>query len=131
MVTGYFRHLDAGADLFSIVPDYLARYRAARGEDSLSPEDEAHIKSALNKLHSLPGTYSFTVLQLVPDMTEEEVSQVFVRVNSMGKRLNQADFILTLMSVYWDTGRHELERFAREEYFMKRSNEDVFIIKDK
>ena len=24
-----------------------------------------------------------------------------------------------------------LERFAREEYFMKRSNEDVFIIKDK
>ena len=103
-----------GADLFSIVPDYLARYRAARGEDSLSPEDEAHIKSALNKLHSLPGTYSFTVLQLVPDMTEEEVSQVFVRVNSMGKRLNQADFILTLMSVYWDTGRHELERFARE-----------------
>ena len=100
------------ADLFSIVPDYLARYRAARGEDSLSPEDEAHIKSALNKLHSLPGTYSFTVLQLVPDMTEEEVSQVFVRVNSMGKRLNQADFILTLMSVYWDTGRHELAKMA-------------------
>lgn len=29
-----------GADLFSIVPDYLARYRAARGDDSLTPEDE-------------------------------------------------------------------------------------------
>ncbi len=103
-----------GADLFSIVPDYLARYRAARGDDSLTPEDESHIKNALNTLHSLPSTYSFTVLQLVPDMTEEEVSQVFVRVNSMGKRLNQADFILTLMSVYWDTGRHELVCFARE-----------------
>lgn len=103
-----------GADLFSIVPNYLSRYRAARGDDSLSLEDEAHIKNALNKLHSLPSTYSFTVLQLVPDMTEEEVSQVFVRVNSTGKRLNQADFILTLMSVYWDSGRHELERFARE-----------------
>ncbi len=96
------------------MPDYLACYRAARGDDSLSPKDESHIKSALNKLYSLPGTYSFTVLQLVPDMTEEEVSQIFVRVNSMGKRLNHADFILTLMSVYWDTGRHELERFARE-----------------
>lgn len=103
-----------GADLFSIVPDYLARYKAVRGEDSLSHDDEAHIKNALNKLHSLPSTYSFTVLQLVSTMTEEEVSQVFVRVNSMGKRLNQADFILTLMSVYWDTGRHELEHFARE-----------------
>lgn len=103
-----------GADLFSIVPDYLARYRATRGEDSLNAEDEAHIKNALNKLHSLPATYSFTVLQLAPNMTEEEVSQVFVRINSMGKRLNQADFILTLMSVYWDSGRHELERFARE-----------------
>lgn len=103
-----------GADLFSIVPTYIARYKAARGEDSLSSADESQIKDAFSKLYNLPGTYSFTVLQLTPDMTEEEVSQVFVRVNSMGKRLNQADFILTLMSVYWDSGRHELERFARE-----------------
>ena len=29
------------------------------------------------------------------------------------------------------TDKEGLERFAREEYFMKRSNEDVFIIKDK
>lgn len=101
------------SDLFDIVPDYLARYRAARGKDSLSPADEVRVKDALKVLYSLPATYSFTVLQLVPEMTEEEVSQVFVRVNSMGKRLNQADFILTLMSVYWDSGRHELEAFAR------------------
>lgn len=102
------------ADLFSIVPEYLSRYKELRGEDSLSADDVARIKEALKKLHSLPGTYNFTVLQLVPEMTEEEVSQVFVRVNSTGKRLNQADFILTLMSVYWDKGRHELETFARE-----------------
>lgn len=29
------------------------------------------------------------------------------------------------------TDKEGLERFAREEYFMKKSNEDVFIIKDK
>ena len=29
------------------------------------------------------------------------------------------------------TSRERLERFAREEYFMKKSNEDVFIILDK
>ena len=28
------------------------------------------------------------------------------------------------------TDKEGLERFAREEYFMKRSNEDVFIIKE-
>lgn len=28
------------------------------------------------------------------------------------------------------TDREGLERFAREEYFMKRSNEDIFIIKE-
>ena len=29
------------------------------------------------------------------------------------------------------TSRERLERFAREEYYMKKSNEDVFIILDK
>ena len=29
------------------------------------------------------------------------------------------------------TDKEGLERFAREEYFMKRPNEDVFIIKEK
>src|SRR5262249_41254466 len=35
------------------------------------------------------------------------------RINGEGKKLNQADFIMTLMSVFWDEGRAELERFAR------------------
>jgi hypothetical protein len=44
----------------------------------------------------------------------ETVAEVFVRINGEGKKLNQADFILTLMSVFWDEGRADLERFARE-----------------
>ncbi len=102
------------AYLSGITKDYLSRYRAAYGDDSLSAEDAIRIEYAVNDLHNLPKSYYFSVLQLMPEMTEEEVSQVFVRVNSMGKSLNQADFILTLMSVYWDAGRHELENFARE-----------------
>mgnify|MGYP000343903537 CR=1 FL=1 len=35
------------------------------------------------------------------------------------------------MSMGKHLDKEGLERFAREEYFMKRSNEDVFIIKDK
>jgi len=38
---------------------------------------------------------------------------VFVRINSKGVPLNQADFILTLMSVWWDEGRAQLEAFSR------------------
>jgi hypothetical protein len=41
------------------------------------------------------------------------VSEVFVRINSKGTPLNQADFILTLMSVFWDEGRADLEKFCR------------------
>lgn len=45
---------------------------------------------------------------------EERVAEVFVRVNSQGKNLNQADFILTLMSVFWEDGRSALERWSRQ-----------------
>ena len=37
-----------------------------------------------------------------------------MRINSEGVQLKQADFILTLLSVFWPEGRGELERFARE-----------------
>ena len=36
-----------------------------------------------------------------------------MRTNSEGVALNQADFILTLMSVHWEKGRRELEAFSR------------------
>src|SRR5690606_13263256 len=44
----------------------------------------------------------------------EQVADVFVRINSEGKKLNQSDFILTLMSVFWDEGRTALEDFSIE-----------------
>ena len=43
----------------------------------------------------------------------EEVAEDFVRINGEGKKLNQSDFIVTLMSVFWDKGRAELEDFAQ------------------
>ena len=41
------------------------------------------------------------------------MAEIFVRINSEGVQLNQADFILTLMSVHWEKGRRQLEEFAR------------------
>ena len=45
-------------------------------------------------------------MELSSSMDEEQVSEVFVRINSKGKPLVQADFVLSLMSVFWDEGRH-------------------------
>ena len=45
---------------------------------------------------------------------EEAVSDIFVRVNSGGVKLKQNDFILTLLSLYWDEGRRMIEIFSKE-----------------
>ena len=83
------------------------------GERRQVDEDEAdHLEEVIDRVFDLQG-YPFTALELSSDVDEEQVADVFVRINSAGTLLNQADFILTLMSVFWDKGRRELEEFAR------------------
>jgi hypothetical protein len=96
-------------DLFELVDAYLDGLR--QGQE-VSPDDMKKIRQSIQRLQGLVN-YPFRALELLATVDEEQVSQVFVRINSKGQRLNEADFILTLMSVYWDEGRHELERFAR------------------
>jgi hypothetical protein len=88
----------------------LRKHREAKGE-LLSGEEEGLIASAIGRLHNLQH-YPFTVLEVFASVNEEQVADIFVRINSKGVPLNQADFILTLMSVHWDEGRAELERFC-------------------
>ncbi len=45
---------------------------------------------------------------------EEAVAEIFVRVNSGGKSLNENDFILTLISIHDETERRRIERFCYE-----------------
>ncbi len=78
----------------------------------LTAEDEDIISHNLGRLFELQN-YPFTALEIAPTVDEEHVADIFVRINSEGVRLNQADFILTLMSVFWDTGRIALETFCR------------------
>lgn len=92
------------------VKDYLTRLREKR-DVSDSQEDE--IIEAIDRLYDLKN-YRFTALELSANIDEEQVAEIFVRINSSGTRLNQADFILTLMSVFWDEGRTELENFCRK-----------------
>jgi hypothetical protein len=78
----------------------------------LTDDEEEHISHNLDRLFDLQK-YPFTALEIASSVDEEQVADIFVRINSEGVKLNQADFILTLLSVFWDQGRAELENFCR------------------
>lgn len=95
----------------STANDFLRQLSAVR---EVSDVEEKKIQEAIGKLHGLTGEYNFTALTLPAEVDIAVVADVFVRINSEGKTLNQADFIMTLLSIYWDQGRADLEAFANE-----------------
>lgn len=78
----------------------------------LTEDEEEAMSHNLDRLFDLQK-YPFTALEIAPTVDEEQVADIFVRINSEGVTLNQADFILTLLSVFWEEGRIALERFCR------------------
>lgn len=97
------------ADIFEITDDFVERL--SQNVD-LTKDEIKKIRKSFNNLTNLQG-YPFSALELSAEIDEEQVADVFVRINSQGKKLNQADFILTLMSVFWEDGRRDLEEFCR------------------
>lgn len=107
-------------------------FKSLRQHRPVSEEEEDQLSEAIDRLYDLQG-YPFTALELSAAISEEKVAEVFVRINSKGTPLNQADFILTLMSVFWDDGRKELEQFcraARQPFFGHASPCNHFIQPD-
>jgi len=100
----------SGKPSYQMVKAFLEKLRE---KHNLTEEDETHIAHNLDRLFDLQK-YPFTALEIAPTVEEEQVADIFVRINSEGVRLNQADFILTLMSVFWDEGRKALEEFCRD-----------------
>jgi hypothetical protein len=79
----------------------------------VTDEEEDCLCETIDQLYDLQN-YPFTAMELSQSVDEQQVADVFVRINSKGTILNQADFILTLMSVFWDEGRTQLEQFCKE-----------------
>jgi hypothetical protein len=104
----------ASASQYRIIGDYLEQLTAHREKSgrTFEADERKACEQSLQRLFNLTS-YPFTTLQLSANIEEEQVAEVFVRINSEGKKLNQADFILTLMSVFWEDGRKELEEFCR------------------
>ncbi len=74
--------------------------------------DEELMSGRIEKLYNLKN-YPFNALEIVPDLTEEQVAEIFTRINSKGTVLKQADFILTLLSVFWAEGRSQIDNFCK------------------
>ena len=97
-----------GFDTTDFREEFLENLASVR---ELTKEDSRKIEKSINKVRDLTA-YSFTALTLNASVDEQTIAEVFVRINGKGKPLNQADFIMTLMSVFWEDGRVELENFA-------------------
>lgn len=99
----------SGKSSRKLVNDFLD---GLSGKSTLDEAEEERISHNLDRLFDIQK-YPFTALEIAPTVDEEQVADIFVRINSEGVKLNQADFILTLLSVFWDEGRAALESFCR------------------
>ncbi|MBO0706720.1 MAG: DUF262 domain-containing protein [Candidatus Dormibacteraeota bacterium] len=102
--------LGSASSSFRLITDFLARLKLHR---EVSHEEENRLSRGIERLMALVH-YPLTALEIAGTVDEEQVADIFVRINSEGIKLNQADFILTLLSVFWEEGRQQLEAFCRE-----------------
>ena len=101
-----------GPSYKSTVRAFFNRLGEAHGYE-LDDTDQDLLEERVDRVRDLRD-FRFQVIELGASADEEQVAEIFVRINSEGVKLNQADFILTLMSVHWEKGRRALEAFARD-----------------
>jgi len=109
----------SGKSSWSLVNDFLKRLES---KGTLQEKEKEEISCNFERLFTLQK-YPFTALEISPTVEEEQVADIFVRINSEGVKLNQADFILTLLSVFWEEGRKELEIFSRRSHIPPKSGD--------
>lgn len=99
----------SGRTSYALMTDFLKKLEARR---PLTDEERDTVTGNLTRLLALES-YPFTALEIAASVDEEQVADIFVRINSEGTPLNQSDFILTLLSVFWEEGRQAMEAFSR------------------
>jgi len=102
----------------SVVREFLARLATHRqAEPDLADAEwdaqQDQLEDRIDRVRDLRD-FQFQALELTGNADEEQVADIFVRANSKGVLLKQADFILTLMSVHWEKGRVQIEQFCRD-----------------
>lgn len=91
----------------------LNEYKVSKKEPELTDDEEITIEENLNALLDLKD-YSLPVLKIRQKADEEDVADIFKRVNSGGQNLNENNFIETLLSVYDNDVHDKIMKFCTE-----------------
>ena len=110
-------------DIFNFMDSYFERLNDKIPD--IDEDEKVKIRNNINSLTSL-NSYQFSSIELSHTLSMEEISEIFVRINSQGKELNKSDFIFTLMSIYWPDGKNALENFSKDAKTPSISNNSSF-----
>lgn len=87
--------------------------RNKREEKALTDAEEDLIENNINDLLNL-SEYSLPTLEISYNAREEDVADIFVRVNSGGQSLTENNFIQTLISVYENETSDQMNLFCEQ-----------------
>ncbi|MEZ0171646.1 DUF262 domain-containing protein [Microvirga sp. TS319] len=113
-----------GSKQLQALPNWVSVSEVFKGTDYSEFFEKAGITSfkdprwqrytqRLNKLRDI-AKYSYVVHVLERSMSYEEVTEIFVRVNSLGAKLRSSDLALAQMTSRWPNLLKELEQFQEE-----------------
>ena len=101
--------------------------RIKKNKPELTDDEEERIESNIIDLLQL-NTYTLPTLKINSKATEEDVAEIFVRVNSGGQKLTEKNFIETLLAVYDREVHEKIDKFCAESRIAKDGTSYNFII---
>lgn len=102
--------------------------REKNGREPLSDDEEEKIETNINDLLNL-SIYTLPTLRINTKATEEDVAEVFVRVNSGGQKLTEKNFIETLLAVYDNDVHDKIDKFCADSRIPTDGTSYNFILK--
>ncbi len=87
--------------------------RERNGKNPLTDEEEDIVEQNINDLLNL-GIYTLPTLKINSKADEEDVAEIFVRVNSGGTKLTEKNFIETLLAVFDNEVHDKIGAFCAE-----------------
>lgn len=87
--------------------------RKRNDQPLLTDAEQDRIEDNINLLLSLRN-YTIPTLRILPQADEEDVAEIFRRVNSGGQNLNENNFIETLLAVYDNDIHDNIKKFCSE-----------------
>jgi len=109
-------HWISVSEVFKTGGDVQILQKAGALNDMQSPEGIKRFEKYSDRLRKLRAIkdYNYVVHVLERSMSYEEVTEIFVRVNSLGAKLRSSDLALAQMTSRWQNLLKELEAFQDE-----------------